>query len=113
MTWEQDPMAVARDALMAEWDSKSYLFPPVPLLMRVIEIVKVQRVEALLICPRWPSSLWWPLLEDLMLEPPLPLPPLRRVVETKDGAELGVYMDPLVALLISGKISSRVERIRD
>ena len=64
--------------------------------------IKEEQVTALLICPHWPASLWWMLVKDLMIAPALPLPPAREIVTTKDKEPIKVYLDPLVALLISG-----------
>ena len=106
MTWEHDQGAVARDALMAKWDRVSYLFPPVPLMLRVLQMLRSQKIEALLVCPKWPTSLWWPLVEMMMVAPPLPLPALTLAVETPTGVMPSMYMNPLVALHVSGKIFS-------
>ena len=40
MSWYRDPLAVAQDALLQPWDPVTYLFPPVPLLQKVIQRIK-------------------------------------------------------------------------
>ena len=45
MSWEKDPQTVAQDAMIQSWDPVSYLFPPVPLLPKVIRQVKDQGFE--------------------------------------------------------------------
>ena len=65
MSWHRDPLAVAQDALLAPWDPVTYLFQPVPLLPKVVRKVKDERLRAILICPQWPTALWWGLLQEM------------------------------------------------
>ena len=58
MTWYPDSQAVAQDAMLHPWDEMSYLFPPVPLMVKVLRLVREQKISALLVCPKWPSALW-------------------------------------------------------
>ena len=104
MTWMQDEEAVGRDALLCPFDPMTYVFPPIPLIPKIVTKIKEERVTALLICPQWPASLWWSLVRDMMVAPPLPLPPARDIIKTLDGEPMRVFLDPLVALLISGRI---------
>ena len=101
MTWFEDPRAVARDALMAKWDPMSYLFPPIPLLPRVLGMIVDQKIEAILICPQWETALWWPTLMELAVKDPLPLPYYKKAVSfVKEGNTLP-YLEPLVAVHLS------------
>ena len=108
MSWERDPQAVGQDAMIQPWDPVSYLFPPVPLLPKVIRRIKDQGIRAILVCPRWPSALWWGLMTEMMMEPPLKLPYYKRIVRTLNNSPVP-YLDPLVALHISGKSLTLVE----
>ena len=103
MSWHRDPLAVAQDALLAPWDPVTYLFPPVPLLPKVVRKVKGERLRAILICPQWPTALWWGLLQEMIVEPPLVLPHYRSIVEIFQADQSLPYLEPLVALHISGK----------
>ena len=49
MSWHRDPLAVAQDALQAPWDPVTYLFPPVPLLPKVVRKVKDERLRAIFV----------------------------------------------------------------
>ena len=54
------------DACLASWEGVSnYAFPPPSILDRVVQHIAVGRADTLLICPRWPSQIWWPLLLSL------------------------------------------------
>ena len=103
MSWYPDNQAVAQDALLHHWDEISYLFPPIPLLPKVLRLVREQGIRAVLICPWWPSALWWPVVTEMMLGPPLPLPHYRAVLKAVDGGQIQPYLEPLVAVQISGK----------
>ena len=105
MSWYRDSQAVAQDALLNPWDQITYLFPPVPLLPRVIRKVREEKIRALLICPYWPTALWWGLLVDMLVEPPMALPHYRIIMTHYRTNGTIPYLDPLVALHLhsSGK----------
>ena len=95
MSWEEDKEAVSRDALLSPWDETTWLF--------LVHKVKEEGIMAILICPYWPTSLWWLLVQELIVAPPLPLPPYKVSTRNMRGGPVGVYLDPLQALLISGR----------
>ena len=106
MTWFQDPQAVASDALLNSWDKVTYLFPPVPLLLKVLQKVQKQKIRAVLVCPQWPTALWWPLVVEMLVEPILPLPHYKEAVLRLDQAQVLPYLEPLVAVHVSGMLSA-------
>ena len=98
MSWFKNNQAVAMDALLPDWDPVTYLFPPVPLLLKVLLKVRSQHIRAVLVCPQWPTALWWPMVVD----PPIPLPYYKEALRMMThGVELR-YLEPLVAVHISG-----------
>ena len=103
MSWHRDQQAVAQDALLSPWDPVTYLFPPVPLLPKVVRKIRDQRIRAILVCPQWPTALWWGLLLDMMVEPPMLLPQYKSILETQDNTPVVPYLDPLVALHVTGR----------
>lgn len=72
----RDPKALATDALVAPWKGFQllYLFPPLPLLPRVLKRVKMEGVPAILIAPDWPRRAWYADLVNLLADAPWPLP---------------------------------------
>ena len=102
MSWYQDSQAVGLNALLLPWDRVTYLFPPVPLLAKVVQKVHQEHIRAILICPRWPSALWWPLVLDLMVEPPISLPHQSQALVTLACGQTLPYLEPLVALHLKG-----------
>ena len=103
MTWEQDPRAVAINALIHDWDLVTLLFPPVSLipLVQVLE----QQIVAILICPGWTGALWWPQLVKLRVMAPICLPPAEECIKFPKGSREELpNLDPLYAFHISGKV---------
>ena len=104
MSWFPDNQAVAQDALLQQWDEISYMFPPTPLLPKVLKLVREQGISGILICPKWPTALWWPTVAEMMVGPPLCLPHFRRIMKMTDGSQIQPYLDPIVAVHLSAKI---------
>jgi len=50
-----DRLAVARDALLH--------------LMKDLQKILQEGIQAVLVCPHWPTVLWWPVLVDMLVEP--------------------------------------------
>ena len=96
MSWYQDPQAVAQNALIHPWDPVSYLFPPVPMILKCLHKIMEEKVEVLMIIPHWPMSLWWPLIQELLVEPLFPLPHYKSILIMENHLDLP-YLNPLVA----------------
>jgi hypothetical protein len=62
--------AEALDALSFPWtDEVPYLFPPVQLIPRILQKLRMDAVkDAVLVFPLWPSQPWWSLLQDFMVK---------------------------------------------
>ena len=71
-----EPRALAVDALSQDWQGRSmYMFPPFPLLSKVMQKLRSTQVaEVILVAPWWPSQSWFPHLLCLCVEHPLVLP---------------------------------------
>ena len=62
-----EPRALAVDALSQDWQGRSmYMFPPFPLLSKVIQKLRsTQAAKVVLIASWWPSQSWFPHLPRL------------------------------------------------
>ena len=71
-----EPRALAVDALSQDWQGRSmYMFPPFPLLNKVmLKLRSTQVAEVILVAPWWPSQPWFPHLLRLCVEHPLVFP---------------------------------------
>jgi hypothetical protein len=70
-----DPEATAVDAFTQVWPKKTgYAFPPWNQVNRVLQVVRRQKIQKLvLITPDWPSQTWYPTLLRMSLQPPIKL----------------------------------------
>ena len=93
-----DTAAVARDALINKWDPVSWVFPPVPLIMKSLQKIQEEELEVIMIVPLWPTSIWWSMLETLMVEPYLKLPHYKSVLTMVNQDQDLPFLDPLIAL---------------
>ena len=70
-----DPYSSYIDAFSVKWSHNVYLFPPIPVIHRVIaKFISDKTDHGLLICPYWPSQLWFPSLLELLIAPPILVP---------------------------------------
>ena len=78
--------ALAVDALSQDWQGRSmYMFPPFPLLNKVMQKLRSTQVaEVILVVPWWPSQSWFPHLPRLCVEHPLVLPYHRDFLSQQD-----------------------------
>ena len=81
-----DPRAVGVDAMSIDWNqwNKIYIFPPVNLMMKVLDKLRTFKGVAAIVAPLWPKSNWFPLLLQLKVRlVPLPAPTLSQTVQNK------------------------------
>lgn len=70
-----DPEAWRINALTFHWEqSLMYAFPPWSILGELLKKVLDVQAELILIAPNWPTQQWYPLLLDLNISTPIPLP---------------------------------------
>ena len=70
-----EPLSSWIDAFSVRWTDNLYLFPPIPILHRVIsKFISDNTAHGLLICPYWPSQFWFPSLLELLIAPPILIP---------------------------------------
>ena len=72
ISWHKDPYSSLVNAFSFKWLENVYLFPPIPLIDRVLDKFVNDNVKnGLLICPYWPSKPWFPHLLNLLIDFPL------------------------------------------
>lgn len=70
-----DPHASAIDAFSFHWSENLYLFPPIPLIPRVVQKIKTDHCDnILLITPAWPGLISVPTILSLMCSNPIFIP---------------------------------------
>ena len=81
VSWMPDPTAWAVDAFTLDWGRMNfYAFPPFSLVPRCLQKIRQDKARGLLIVPNWPTQAWFPILNDMLLERPLPLPRLKTLL---------------------------------
>ena len=81
-----EPRALAVDALSQDWQGRSmYMFPPFPLLSKVVQKLRSTQVaEVILVAPWWPSQPWFSHLLRLCVEHLLFLPYRQDLLSQQD-----------------------------
>jgi hypothetical protein len=68
MSWRATDNPEAIDSLSMRWDFKlAFLFPPIPLLKRVMRKLELSRGTFLLVAPYWEASIWFASLQALQV----------------------------------------------
>jgi hypothetical protein len=96
MSWRAADQPEAVDALSVVWDfDLAFLFPPIPLLKRVVRKLEVSRGVFLLVTPYWEAQTWFASLQAL------PVLEVRRLP----------FHDALVVDLVTGEPPPSLERL--
>ena len=81
VAWRPDPKAVAVDAFTISWTNLSfYAFPPFSLITRVLQKIRDDSAEGLMVVPLWETQVWFPLLMKMLVAHPLILPQGRNLL---------------------------------
>ena len=115
MSWKADPDAIAVNALAQNWsesDSQVYAFPPFCLIGKVLQKLKTQTSEMILICPFWPTQPFFSNLLEMAIKPPLRLPLKRNLLSNPQGEphplmSQGKNHLQLSAWLLSGNVTKQ------
>ena len=72
-SWRPDPEASYIDAFTLRWNTFDYcyIFPPFSLISRILQKIEMERSEALIIAPLWPTQIWWPRMMMLVVDHPV------------------------------------------
>ena len=77
-----DPAAFEVDALSISWKGMyAYAYPPTAILPKVLAKVKSEDCRVILIAPRWPQQPWFGPLIDLLIDTPVELPPIHKMLK--------------------------------
>lgn len=106
-----DSQAWRVDALSFSWENLwAYLFPPIPMLMEVINRIAECQCEVILVAPAWPAQLWYSLLLALTVDHPRRLPPVRTLLR-QPGSGVFHYQ-PEILQLHAWRLSGPLSRAR-
>lgn len=75
VSYRADPEAAWVDAFSASWkDRQFYAFPPFSVLPRVMQKIRKEQSRGILVVPDWPTQVWFPVLQRMLLRAPVRLP---------------------------------------
>ncbi|XP_053389192.1 uncharacterized protein LOC128552195 [Mercenaria mercenaria] len=82
VSWTPDPNALCSNAFSLDWSVfKPYVFPPFRLLGKVLNKIREDHVDKVLIIgPYWTNQTWFPLLLHCLISVPIRLPRHRDIV---------------------------------
>ena len=102
-----DPYASMIDAFSFNWSNHhAYVFPPFSLVNKVLQKIRIDKATVLCVFPKWTTQAWWPLAQEMMICPPMVVPPApdNLVLPNKPGEFHQLHKKlALVICLISGK----------
>lgn len=65
-SWERDPYAFAIDAFTLNWaEWKFYAFPPFGIIAKVLQKIREDRAEGIVVVPLWTSQNWFPVFQRM------------------------------------------------
>lgn len=104
VSWKPDPGACAVDAFSLNWDDYKcvYLFPPFSIIAMTLQKIRVDKAEAVIIVPNWPTQHWYPMLFPLLVERPRILRMDRLLISPVDQR-----VHPLKLTLLACRLSGR------
>lgn len=66
ISWKKDPDSIAVDAFTVPWNKYYfYAFPPFSVILRVLQKIRVDRAEGVVVVPWWPTQPWFPIFMQL------------------------------------------------
>jgi hypothetical protein len=107
---ERDPIAFASDAMSLEWKGMfAFAFPPIPLLLPILQKMQQTQCRILLVAPYWTRMPWFPMLAELALESPMPLPQSPDLLsQTLGNGRSVLHPNPQLLKLHVWNLSSRL-----
>jgi hypothetical protein len=100
LSWFPDNQSQGRDALAHPWPQKVFLFPPVPLISKVLNKLRRDRVSAILIAPNWTSAIWFPNLLSLTQDFLLLGDQSSHLIDPRTNKSPEAFLSPLAAWLL-------------
>ena len=81
VSYRPDPSAFAVDAFSISWSNcYVYIFAPMSPLNMVFRKIVEDETEALAIATLWNTQSWWPQLAELLVDFPVKLPPVQKIL---------------------------------
>ena len=76
------------------------MFPPFSLISRVLQKIQRERVQGIIIIPKWPTQTWWPVLMRMLIDNPVLLPNRKKLLFLPSSPEMIHPLYPKLELLM-------------
>lgn len=104
-SWKLDPLSEVVDAFTFDWRNiYFYAFPPFSIITKVLQKIKVEKAEGILIVPNWPSQPWYPLWLSLVVSQKLYFGPDKYLLYSPFRQCHPLHAD---LILVAAKLSGR------
>ena len=103
VSWDPHPGALAADAFNQNWANKLfYAFPPFSLITRVLQKVREDGAEGIVVVPLWPTKPWYPVVMTTLVRKPShgQLPKSRHLLYLKHQIEMRHPLHTKLQLLV-------------
>ena len=103
-SWRPDPLAEATNAFQQDWAPvKGYANPPWCLIGKVLNQVRTQQAQVILVAPIWRGQPWYPVLLEMLWDYPRLLPQLPDLFQMTLSTVALDFQPQLAAWPISGE----------
>lgn len=103
-SWRPDPLAEATNAFQQDWAPvKGYANPPWCLIGKVLNQVRTQQAQVILVAPVWRGQPWYPVLLEMLWDYPRLLPQLPDLFQMTSLTVALDFQPQLAAWPISGE----------
>lgn len=115
--WQPDPGAMTIDCFSIDWNTfnLTYAFPPFSLTGRVLQKISMDRAEAIIIAPQWPTQAWYSKLLSMATDQPMRIrvsPSTLRLPHNPTQPHPLAGRLTLLACKVSGQSTSRKASIK-
>ena len=104
-SWKPDPDCEFVNAFSVNWSNLfCYAFPPFSLMGRVVQKIRQDRADCVVVAPMWPTQSWFSVLLQMLIDHPVILPKTEKLLTINYTNKLHPLRDKLklMACIVSG-----------
>ncbi|XP_021963322.2 uncharacterized protein LOC110858763 isoform X1 [Folsomia candida] len=105
VSWKPSPGCEWVDAFTQPWTTYFYAFPPFSLIPRVLNKIRIEKCEGIVVAPYWPTQAWFPLFNDMSISQVIIIPKNKNELFSPylNRAHPLSYQVTLMAAILSGQ----------
>lgn len=112
-SWRPDPLAEAVDAFQQDWSEvKGFANPPWCLIGHVLNKIRSQEAQVVLVAPVWKSQAWYPVVLEMLMDYPRLIPPQEGLLRRGEERRVTEIIPQLAVWPVSGKDIETVAFLR-